>query len=139
MRNFLLLVMAFAITCLAVPKPMESVENYNIMLIHGAYGKEKGFFDITDSFRVNEAYAATRPLDNGAALGRYHENFDDEPRLLHWLTTSVFEEPEMDANDVHPKYSHVYQWRSFSNPANSSYDFVFADVHSCDQCVCFGS
>jgi triacylglycerol esterase/lipase EstA (alpha/beta hydrolase family) len=31
----------------------------------------------------------------------------------------------MNADDVHPKYSYVYQWRSFSNPANSSYNNAF--------------
>ena len=111
--------------CWSVPKPMESIENYNVMLIHGAYGKEKGFLDISDTTKIKEAYAATKALDNGAALGRYYEEPDDKPRLLHWLTTKVFEEPEMDSEDVHPKYSYVYQWRSFSNPANSSYDNAF--------------
>ena len=101
---------------------MESIENYNVILIHGAYGKEKGFLDVKDSAKIKEAYSATKPLDNGAALGRYYEDYDDKPRLLHWLSTTVFEEPEMNPADVHPKYSHVYQWRSFSNPANSSFN-----------------
>lgn len=77
---------AFAAMSWATPKPMESIENYNVMLIHGAYGKEKGFLDISDTTKTKEAYVATKALDNGAALGRYHENLDDEPRLLHWLT-----------------------------------------------------
>ena len=77
---------AFAAMSWATPKPMESIENYNVMLIHGAYGKNKGFLDVKDTVRIKEAYVATKPLDNGAALGRYHENLDDEPRLLHWLT-----------------------------------------------------
>ncbi|PBC72752.1 PGAP1-like alpha/beta domain-containing protein [Fibrobacter intestinalis] len=122
MKNVVLFVMLLTISCLAVPKPMESIENYNVMLIHGAYGKEKGFLDVKDSAKIKEAYSATKPLDNGAALGRYYENYDDKPRLLHWLTTGVFEEPEMNPADVHPKYSHVYQWRSFSNPANSTFN-----------------
>ncbi|WP_308604038.1 hypothetical protein [uncultured Fibrobacter sp.] len=118
----LLLISALICNSWSIPKPMESIENYNVMLIHGAYGKEKGFLDVKDSAKIKEAYSATKSLDNGAALGRYHENYDDKPRLLHWLTTSVFEEPEMNPADVHPKYSHVYQWRSFSNPANSSFN-----------------
>lgn len=120
MRNYLLFVFCTAFFSWSISKPMESIENYNVMLIHGAYGKEKGFLDITDTTRIKEAYAAKKPLDNGAALGRYYENPEDKPRLLHWLTTEVFEEPEMNPADVHPKYSYVYQWRSFSNPANSS-------------------
>ena len=77
---------AFTALSWSIPKPMESIENYNVMLIHGAYGKNKGFLDVKDTARIKEAYVATKPLDNGAALGRYHENLDDEPRLLHWLT-----------------------------------------------------
>ena len=120
MRNLLIFLFAMSVFVWSIPKPMESIENYNVMLIHGAYGKEKGFLDISDSTKIKEAYAATKALDNGAALGRYYEKPDDKPRLLHWLTTKVFEEPEMDSEDAHPKYSYVYQWRSFSNPVNSS-------------------
>lgn len=120
-----ILLIAFTAISWATPKPMESIENYNVMLIHGAYGKEKGFLDISDSTKIKEAYAATKALDNGAALGRYYEEPDDKPRLLHWLTTKVFEEPEMNPANVHPKYSYVYQWRSFSNPANSSFNNAF--------------
>ena len=43
MKRFFLLVVLFSITCWAVPKPMESVENYNILMVHGAYGASKGF------------------------------------------------------------------------------------------------
>ena len=127
MKRRIVLFLVFVLICesWSSPKPMESIENYNVMLIHGAYGKEKGFLDITDTTRIKEAYAAKKPLDNGAALGRYYENPEDKPRLLHWLTTEVFEEPEMNPADVHPKYSYVYQWRSFSNPANSSYNNAF--------------
>jgi len=25
--------------CWSIPKPMESIENYNVMMVHGAYGK----------------------------------------------------------------------------------------------------
>ena len=124
-KLIIVLFAAVCCECWSVPKPMESIENYNVMLIHGAYGKEKGFLDISDTTKIKEAYAATKALDNGAALGRYHENLDDEPRLLHWLTTKVFDEPEMNVDDVHPKHSYVYQWRSFSNPANSSYNNAF--------------
>ena len=45
---------------------MESIENYNVMIIHGAYGKEKGFLDEKDT---NEAYYAEGSLENGATLG----------------------------------------------------------------------
>ena len=42
MKNILLFVFVFIISCWAVSKPMESVENYNIVLVHGAYQADKG-------------------------------------------------------------------------------------------------
>ncbi|MDY6332850.1 MAG: hypothetical protein SPL52_15230 [Fibrobacter sp.] len=42
MKKLIALVMAFVIVCWAVPKPMESVENYNILMVHGAYGSDQG-------------------------------------------------------------------------------------------------
>lgn len=38
MKKVLLLVMILAILGWSIPKPMESVENYNVMIVHGAYG-----------------------------------------------------------------------------------------------------
>jgi len=38
MKKLLLLVMILAILGWSIPKPMESVENYNVMIVHGAYG-----------------------------------------------------------------------------------------------------
>ena len=62
---------------------MESIENYNVMLIHGAYGKNKGFLDVKDTARLKEAYVATKPLDNGAALGRYHAYAGNAQESVH--------------------------------------------------------
>ena len=120
MKKITALVMTLVIVGWSIPKPMESIENYNVMLLHGAYGSDQGFLEISDTNKIKEAYYATAYLDNGAALGRYYENRDDKHRLLHWLTTQILEESEMNPNDVHPKHSYVYHWRSFSNPANSS-------------------
>lgn len=70
----ILLTILFAISLSwAVSKPMESLENYNVLLLHGAYGSEKGFLNVDDTDRTVEAYYATKPLDKGAALGRYYE------------------------------------------------------------------
>lgn len=121
MKKFTFILFVVVSVCWSIPKPMESIENYNVMLLHGAYGSDQGFLDITDTNKTAEAYYAKANLDNGAALGRYYEAPDKkDPRLLHWLTTKVLDEPEMDTSDVHPKHSYVYQWRSFSNPANNS-------------------
>lgn len=122
MFRYLTLLLVLTIVCesWAVPKPMESIENYNVMLLHGAYGDDQGFLDVDDTSKTKEAYFATSSLDNGACLGRYHENTGDQGRLLYWLSHDVFEEPYLSKGAAHPKNSYIYSWRSFSKPANSS-------------------
>ena len=43
MKKILIAALFLAVFCWAIPKPMESVENYNVVLVHGAYGKDQGF------------------------------------------------------------------------------------------------
>ncbi len=38
MKNLFIMITAFAIVGWSIPKPMESIENYNVMLLHDAYG-----------------------------------------------------------------------------------------------------
>ncbi len=38
MKNLMFLLLVSVVGIWAIPKPMESVENYNIVLVHGAYG-----------------------------------------------------------------------------------------------------
>ena len=42
MKKLIVLVMVFAIIGWSIPKPMESIEKYNVMLVHGAYESGKG-------------------------------------------------------------------------------------------------
>ena len=65
MKKLLVLVMVWAIVGWAIPKPMESIENYNVMIVHSAYSKDEGFLDEKDT---NEAYYAGTSLENGATL-----------------------------------------------------------------------
>lgn len=65
MKKVLLVFLLFTVYGWSVPKPMESIENYNILIIHGAYGAEKGFLDEKDT---NETYYAGTSLENGATL-----------------------------------------------------------------------
>ena len=44
---------------------MESIENYNVMIVHSAYSKDEFFLDEKDT---NEAYYAGTSLENGATL-----------------------------------------------------------------------
>ena len=113
MKKLLVLVMVWAIVGWAIPKPMESIENYNVMIVHGAYGAEKGFLDEKDT---NEAYYAEGSLENGATLGAY----DNSDRITNWLSTKILEEPGWTEKKDYVKKSYVYNWRSFSNPANTS-------------------
>lgn len=61
----LIIVLLVIANAWSIPKPMESIENYNVMIVHGAYGAEKGFLDEKDT---NEAYYAGTSLENGATL-----------------------------------------------------------------------
>lgn len=108
-----LILLAFICDTWAISRPMESIENYNVMIIHGAYGKEKGFLDEKDT---NEAYYAEGSLENGATLGAY----DNSDRITNWVSTKVFEEQGWEDKKEYVKKSYVYNWRSFSNPANTS-------------------
>ena len=113
MKRFIVLLMAVVSVCWAIPKPMESIENYNVMIIHGAYGAEKGFLDEKDT---NEAYYAEGSLENGATLGAY----DNSDRITNWVSTKILEESGWADKKDYVKKSYVYNWRSFSNPANTS-------------------
>lgn len=44
MKKYVAFLLVLTLICdsWSIPKPMESIENYNVMLIHGAYGKERG-------------------------------------------------------------------------------------------------
>ena len=86
MRNLLIFLFAMTICVWSIPKPMESIENYNVMIVHGAYSKEEGFLDEKDT---NEAYYAGTSLENGATLGAY----DNSDRITNWMSTKILEEP----------------------------------------------
>jgi len=125
----LFLILSIVYESWAVPKPMESIENYNVLLLHGAYGhykkdddgkidksKPQGFFE---SDTIPSANDAEDYLGN-ATIGRYTEKPDDNKRLNHWLSKEIFEESEWadDKEGVHN--SCIYHWRAFSSPPNSS-------------------
>lgn len=42
MKYLIILILLYVGACWSIPKPMESVENYNIVLVHGAYQADKG-------------------------------------------------------------------------------------------------
>lgn len=109
MRKLIILLIAVASACWSIPKPMESITNYNVMMIHGALGSDKG---IKEKKSLAEASKDSSFRGDGH-IGKY----DSENRLTYWLSKNVFEEPDSMRN-VHDSY--LYSWRSFTNPANSS-------------------
>ena len=116
----LFLILSIVYESWAVPKPMESITNYNVLLLHGAYGHIdadgvlQGF---EENSTLQSAYFASEYLGK-ANIGKY----DSKKRLGYFISKEIFEEPDNKQN-VHDSY--VYQWRSFSNPANSSFNNAF--------------
>ena len=111
MKKLLLLVMVLTIECWAVPKPMESIENYNVLMVHGAYGSDKG---VEANAGLKEADSATLFLGD-ATLGSY----TSDSRITKWISTNIFEEPDI-GDKRNQENSYIYHWRSFTNPANTS-------------------
>ena len=124
MKNVLLFVITFVIGCWAVPKPMESVANYSMLMVHGAYGSDKGVENC--SSETLEAVKENKYLTTskeGANIGYYH----DKSRLTSWLESLIFEDTtSYDSlnpfSDIRRSQGvpYIYSWRAFTNPANSS-------------------
>ena len=117
MKKLIIVLLVIANACWSIPKPMESIKNYNVLMVHGAYGSEKGF-SACDTLK--EAYEYGKMLGNGATLGGYGNN----DRITKWLSKEVFEEPDI-GDERNAINSYIYNWRSFSNPANSSHGNAF--------------
>ncbi len=118
MKKILIAALLLAVTVWSIPKPMESVENYNVVLVHGAYQADKG--EPVRNSSLNEAYY-TESFLGGACLGEYHS----ENRITRWLAQKVFEEENYKNNVDKVRNSYVYHWRSFTNPANTSHNNAY--------------
>jgi hypothetical protein len=126
---------------------MESVENYNILMVHGAYGSSKGFGnkDFVESLLKKNLPEAIDTLPDWS-LWRTMYYLDTIPRIANSYVfpeanedTSFLGEANIgyygshgrltywlnkrifeDDSSSKPQTSYTYHWRSFSNPANSS-------------------
>lgn len=112
MRNVFVILTILVVFCWSIPKPIESIENYNVLMVHGAYGSNEGILKNTDYV---SAYEDTTFLGK-ATLGDYTSN----NRITKWLAKHVFEEEVSEKNYENARNSYIYNWRSFTNPANSS-------------------
>lgn len=111
MKKIFLVLIFLAAYAWSIPKPMESIENYNVLMVHGAYGSEKG---IKANANLKEADSTSDFLGK-ATLGSY----TSDDRITKWIGSNIFEEPDIGSKR-NPSNAYIYNWRSFTNPANSS-------------------
>ena len=111
MRNTLFLLLCLYVGCFAIPKPMESIENYNVLMIHGAYGSNKG---IDENKNLKEADSTSEFLGK-ATLGSYTSN----DRITKWLGFNVFEESDIGSKR-NPSNAYIYKWRSLAFAADEN-------------------
>lgn len=143
-KKVLLVFLLFTVYGWSVPKPMESIENYNVLMVHGAYGWNKGFiwphmskeywedsygfedFKSEIKERLDNVIAALdtalpSAYDDTTFLGKATlGSYTSDSRITRWLDEKVFEEKIYSKEYENVRNSYIYNWRSFSNPANSS-------------------
>ena len=148
MKRIFLFLLIYIINCWAVPKPMESVENYNILMVHGAYGASKGFGNAPYVFFSRICDSLLNPVDTLPTWDVLKVIFNEDS-ILELVNNYVFPEANEDTSFLgeanigyygshgrltywlnkkifeddsssKPQTSYTYHWRSFSNPANSS-------------------
>ena len=112
MKKILVMVMALAIVSWSIPKPMESITNYNVIMLHGALGSDKGFKpDESIPEAIYDGYRGS------GHIGKYGDHKD---RVTYWLSQNVLEEPDWSDTKDAVRASSIFAWRAFTNPANSS-------------------
>ena len=101
----------------SIPKPMESITNYNVMMLHGAYGpkNDDGELQGFDPGDYSQAIEATEHL-GAASMASYTSN----NRVTRWISHNILEEPKWEKDSSYVRNSYVYNWRAFSNTRNSS-------------------
>ncbi|WP_405327494.1 hypothetical protein [Fibrobacter sp.] len=114
---------------------MESLNHYNVILVHGAAPEEKGFESECNSDDIYDAYtmmsghfdspqSIASQLGGAAGMLGDYEN-EGEKKLTYWLDSAVFEDYQyrngkiyMDSTNYR-KSPYIYIQRSFANPAAS--------------------
>lgn len=149
MKKQVVFLLVFTLICesWSIPKPMESVENYNILMVHGAYGASKGFGNkdvvkshlkknlpeaidtlpdwslsktlyILDTIpRIADSYVFPEANEDSSFLGEANIGYYGSHERLTYWLNKKIFE---DDSSSKPRTSYTYHWRSFSNPANSS-------------------
>lgn len=123
---------AFAVVCfygaLFAAKPMEALNRYNVVLVHGAAPEGQGYGSLCGEtiknawntrndfiFSMRDTTQDEKlPWNLGDAVGmleKYED--DDEKKLTLWLDSAVFEDTVTYGSE------YIYIQRSFTNPAES--------------------
>lgn len=134
--NVLVMIVICYCGVLLAAKPMESINRYNVVLVHGAAPEGQGFEhecngDIRDAWNIQKDYALY-PKDSSwhlgeavGMLGPYDRTFNPDSsddskynintakKLTYWLDSAVFED------NVRYGSEYIYIQRSFTNPAES--------------------
>ena len=112
-----LLVLVMVCESWSVPKPMESITNYNVMMVHGAYGPKNSDGEL-QGFEPGSYSQAIDAKDRlgAATMGSYTSN----NRVTRWISHNILEEPKWEKDSSYVRNSYVYNWRTFSNTRNSS-------------------
>ena len=119
MNRRIVLFLIFTIICesWSIPKPMESITTYNVMMVHGAYGIKNSDGELQGFEPDNYSQAIDAKDRLGAAtMGSYTSN----NRVTKWISHDILEEPEWENDSSYVRNSYVYNWRAFSNTRNSS-------------------
>ncbi len=149
MRHIAVLAIIVACYCgiLSAAKPMETLERYNVVLVHGAAPEDQGFGSECNG-TIHDAYAiasnnitksdSTIGSRLGSAIGMlgdydrtFNPNKDEDynkksaKKLTFWLDSAVFEDYQyrngeifMDSVNVFSS-PYIYLQRAFTNPAES--------------------
>ncbi len=115
-------------------KPMESLTNYNVIMIHGAADAGRGMKngEVKEHVCGQKVYEKYGGVWGSANMMGYYYNNDEknegEYNLTYWLDSAIFENVAIDGNGKRkylsvntsaPHFSSIYLQRPFLNPAES--------------------
>ena len=122
MKNIIVLMMAVAVFSWSIPKPMESITNYNVMMVHGAYG----LYNDDGELQGFEPGAYPQSIEASSRLGAATMGgYTSDSRVTKWISHRILGEPEWEKDSSYLRNSYVYNWRAFSNTRNSSMNNAF--------------
>jgi hypothetical protein len=96
---------------------MESITNYNVMMVHGAYGPKNSDGELQGF----EPGTYIQAVDTNGRLGAATMGgYTSDSRVTNWISHRILREPKWESDSIYVRNSYVYNWRAFSNTRNSS-------------------